>query len=210
MELSEFTLRIILLFMPGIISLFIIDKLVPHKEFKSYQLFSLSLLLGFICYLLYYPIVKLVTLTGIELKFKFIESLLNKTIPLDLTEIFIVAILSIFVGFIFTYSITYKILYRFAHFIKASNKMGEADVWSNLMNQPEIGWVVIRDVKNDLMYEGWVLAYSDSTDKNDEICLSDVKVYKNSTAQEMYNINVLYLPINKEDMRLEITKMEVN
>jgi len=210
MELSEFTLRIILLFIPGIISLFIIDKLAPHREFKPYQLLAFSLILGFICYLLYYPIVKLANLKGVNLQFKFINSLLDKTVPLDLTEILIVSILSVVVGFIVTYFITYKILHYIAHLIKASRKMGEPDVWSYVMGFPKIGWVVIRDIKNDLMYDGWVSAYSDSTDKNNEICLSDVKVYKNSTAEEMYDVDILYLSIDKENMRLEITKKEGN
>lgn len=38
MELSEFTFRIILIFVPGLISFLIIDKLTIHKEFKVHQI----------------------------------------------------------------------------------------------------------------------------------------------------------------------------
>jgi len=45
MELSEFTFKIILIFVPGLISFLIIDKLTIHKEFKVHQIIINSLIL---------------------------------------------------------------------------------------------------------------------------------------------------------------------
>ena len=128
----------------------------------------------------------------------------NNTININPKEIIIVTFISIPIGFIFSFLINHKYLFRFAHKMKISKKHGDIDVWSYLMNSDEdkIEWVVIRDVKNDLMYEGWVELFSDGTEP-DEIFIRDVKIYKNSTCESMYDVPGLYLSRKKENLRIE-------
>jgi hypothetical protein len=83
-----------------------------------------------------------------------------------------------------------------------TNKFGEIDVWSYILNAEIPGWVVIRDLEHDLMYEGWIQASSDSTEK-DELFLRDVKVFTNSTAQQLYGVSGLYLPRSRENLTIE-------
>jgi len=75
------------------------------------------------------------------------------------------------------------------------------------MNSEKMEWVVIRDIKNDLMYEGWIKAFSDSTEK-DEIFLRDVRVFKNSTSEELYDIPGLYLPSKGINLIVEFPTLE--
>jgi hypothetical protein len=208
MEFSEFTLKIILLFLPGIVSFLIVDKLTNHKEFKLYQILIYSLLFGFFCYYFYYLLIIVwkILFKG-EIYFSFFNALIDKESVLDFKEIAYVTMLSIFVGFISTAFINYKILNKFARKFKITKKFSDIDVWSYLMNSENTEWVVIRDIKNDLMYEGWIKAFSDSTEK-DELFLQDVKVYKNSTAEELYMIPGLYLPVKRENLVIEFPGLE--
>ena len=70
------------------------------------------------------------------------------------------------------------------------------------MNSRIPEWVIIRDIKNDIMYEGWVQAFSDATEP-DEIFLRNVKIYKNSTSKLMYETKGLYLSQKKENLLIE-------
>jgi hypothetical protein len=125
-------------------------------------------------------------------------------LPLNFWEIFWATILSIPLGFLVSFFINKKALHKIAKKIRVSKKFGELDVWSHIMNSniPGPGWVVVRDKENNLMYEGWVLAFSESTER-DELFLKDVKVFTNDTAQELYEVPALYLPRNRSNLIIE-------
>ncbi|MBA7498108.1 hypothetical protein ES704_00843 [subsurface metagenome] len=208
MEFSEFALRVILLFLPGIVSLLIIDNLTNHKEYKLYEKAIYSLIYSFFCYYLFYL---LLIIYGfwfkVKIHFSFFDALINKESVLDFNEIGYTTIISIFVGFIFSAFINYKVVNKIARKFKITKKYAEVNVWSYLMNSEKMEWVVIRDIKNDLMYEGWIEAFSDSTEK-DEIFLRDVKVFKNSTSEELYDILGLYLPSKRVNLIVEFPTLE--
>lgn len=208
MELSEFTLRIILLFIPGIISYMVIDKLTSHREPKIFHILINSLILGFVCYSFYYLLIKLINLS-IKTHFEcsFFKALSGESTEIDFGEIAIVTAMSIPIGFLFTFLINYKVLFRIANFLKITKKFGDVDVWSYIMNSKNVEWVVVRDIGADLMYEGWIEAFSDSTEE-DELFLSDVMVYKNSTGQKLYKTPGLYLPKKRESLVMEFPSLE--
>lgn len=199
MTLSEFTLRIILIFLPGLISFMITEQLTVHKETQTYRFFIYSLMLGFLCYLIYYLISLKVFLNS---SFYFIQSLSNNQLPLNFWEIFWATMLSIPLGFLVSFFINKKILHKIAKKIGASKKFGDLDVWSYIMNSQMPEWVVVRDKENNLMYEGWVHAFSESTER-DELFLKDVRVFTNDTAQELYEVPALYLPRNRDNLIIE-------
>jgi len=127
---------------------------------------------------------------------------------INFNEILLVSVIAVFIGYIATYLIRYKILHKIAHLIKASSKFGDQDVWSYIMNSKseDLGWVVIRDIKNNLVYEGWISAFSDGSEK-DEIFLKFVKVYQNSTGDFYYKVPALYLSTKKENLIFEFPKI---
>jgi len=208
MEFSEFTLKIILLFIPGIISYMIIDKLTSHKQPKIFHILINSLILGFVCYSFYYLLIQVLNiLKKTYLECHFFNALSDKTTDMDFGEIAIVTALSIFLGFLIAFLINYKVLFRIANFLKVSRKFGDVDVWSYIMNSKNVEWIVVRDIEADLMYEGWIEAFSDSTEV-DELFLSDVIVFKNSTGDELYKIPGLYLPKKRENLIIEFPSLE--
>lgn len=208
MQLSEFAFRIILLFIPGLISFIIVDNLTVHKEYKLHMITIYSLVLGFLCYITYYILINIICSTfKINLSVYFINIINHNEVVLNLNEIIYVSILSVLLGLVFTFIINYKIIFRIAQILKISNKIGDIDVWSYIMNLKIPEWVVIRDRENNIMYEGWIQAFSDSTGK-DEIFLRDVIVYENLTGDEMYRIPGLYLPRNRSKLIIEFPEIE--
>lgn len=213
-ELSDFAIKLILLFLPGIISFLIINILTNHKEFKFYFILIYSLLLGFFNYFIYYLIILLSNYVAkcFNLNFfrtvtffDFINGVLKEV---DFLEIIYVCIISIPVGFIFVYFINRNFLNRFAHFTKLTKKYSEVDVWSHLMNSKIPEWVYIRDIKNNLVYYGWIKVFSDSTEQ-DELFLEDVKVFRYSDSKFLYEIQGLYLYNSRKNMVIEFPSTKI-
>lgn len=209
MTLSEFTFRIILLFIPGIISFAITDRLISHKETPIHKVVMYVLLYGFMSYMLYYLLfvkaINYICSGRITYKFgfSFISSLSSATTMLSFNEILIVAALSVPMGFAITYFVNASVLFKFAYKIRATRKFGDVDVWNYIMNNEKQEWFIVRDLDYDLMYEGWVSVFSDIHDKN-EIFLKDVKVYRNSTGDKLYETPGLYLPRSRKSLTIEI------
>ena len=57
-------------------------------------------------------------------------------------------------------------------------KFGDVGVWDFAFSSDMPEWVVVRDQDNEIAYEGWVRAFSDSVDEN-ELLLKDVRVCHN-------------------------------
>lgn len=210
MEFSEFTLRIFWLFLPGIISFIIVDKLTIHKETKMHQIVINSMILGFVSYLFcFIPMFLFKLIFKINYHFVFLEALTNNELKLSFSEIISVTLFSVPIGFLAAFLINNKFLFRIAHRLNITRKIGDADIWSYIMNleDQKSEWVLIRDMENDLMYEGYIEAFSDSTEI-DELFLRNVKVFKNSTAQELYEVPGLYLPRKRENLVMEFNALE--
>ncbi|MBL7075005.1 hypothetical protein ISS37_07190 [candidate division KSB1 bacterium] len=207
MYFTEFTIRILFLFLPGIITYLIIESLTVIKERKVFYFIIYSFVLGFIAYFTFYLVLLLSTVFYdfcIESKFKFFKALLDPKVSLDITEIFFVSIIAIINGFILSYMINRKSLHRTAQSLRITKKFAEIDVWDLLFNSSddEMKWVLIRDIKNDLIYEGWIEAFSDTVKEN-ELFIRDVIVYQNSTDQELYKVPGLYLARNRDEITIE-------
>ena len=85
----------------------------------------------------------------------FIESIFDSKIAINTKEILYACIISIALGFLISLFVEKKFLSRFAQFIRLSNRFGDQDVWDFIFNSSEpTDWVVIRDPKNNFIYEG--------------------------------------------------------
>ncbi len=71
------------------------------------------------------------------------------------------------------------------------------------MLSPDVEWVWVRDHTRNLVYEGYIQAFSDTTPLR-EILLSEVKVYSNESSELLYKIPILYLGRNPNELTIEI------
>ncbi|MFH1372378.1 MAG: hypothetical protein ABII79_01070 [bacterium] len=200
MEISEFTFRLILLFLPGLIAFLLVDKLTDHKPYQLWWYLFGSLLLGFVCYLVYYPIT---LIPFLRLEFTFLDNLTSTRAVLDYWEILITTVLAIPIGLFLAFADRKQYLYGFAEWLGVCDRHGNVDTWSHILNSEEVPNVIfVRDLEYDLLYYGQIDTYSDCGEP-DEIFLVDVTVYQQSTGDKLYDTPALYLARSRNKIMLE-------
>ena len=159
------SLRLALLFLPGIVAALLVEKLVPTRDWSTARLALYSLVLGLISYVTY-ALLKAGFLCQWPPSVDLFKSL-GANAPLDLQEIVLTTAISPLVGLLVSLSLTDKWINRFAQLINVSNKFGDLDVWARVLNSTDVQWVTVRDFEHDMVYDGWVQAFSDTYDAKD-------------------------------------------
>ncbi len=208
MEISELTIRILLLFFPGIICTLIIDSLTVHREESSFTFIVYSFIFGLSCYLIFsfvkYALDQIPLINAlIDPKVVFLDALLDNKIPIDYFELIKT---TIYVAIPFSFGISYilnkKSLHRFAQKITVTTKIGHLGVWDYTFDFANIEWVNVRDIKNDLVFQGRLAAFSDTVNEN-ELLLNNVTVYRNSTGDELYKAGAVYIARERNEITVE-------
>jgi uncharacterized membrane protein len=203
-DITELGLHLALLFLPGIVCALLVERLVPTTEWSTARLALYSLVLGLICYQ-GYALFDAIYLRSWPPPVSLFRSL-NGDSPLDFSEIFWVTIaVAPLVGMIVAFVLNSHWINRFARTIRVSDKFGELDVWARILNSSEVVWLVVRDFANDLAFDGWVEQFSDAHDDN-EIFLRDVRVYKSSSSEFLYELAAVYLTRRRDELTIEIRK----
>ncbi len=199
MEISELTLKLILLLIPGSIACILYERLTIHKQWNSFKFITNAILFGSISYVLAQIVFNIL---GIDSNFDtFWENLPTKEIPYPV--IIKASIISVFVGLIATGLDHYKLINRFGKWIKLTNKYGDENLYSYFLNAKEVDEVYVRDIENNLTYHGLINSYSENDDIK-EIVLVDVIVYDYTTSEELYLLDKIYLSRSKENLTIEL------
>lgn len=202
--MNEFTVRLALLFLPGIICALVVEKLVPTSAWSTARLALYALVLGLACYLTYALLDAAVTRTWPPMV-GLLKSLADNR-ALDFTEIFLATAAAPFVGLAVSLALNGHWLNRFAKTIHVSNKFGEVDVWARTFNTSVTDtWVVVRDFDHDLAFEGWVNAFSETHDVN-ELLVRDLRVYQSSTSKFLYEVDSMYITRPKDSLTIEFRR----
>lgn len=209
MTVSKEILHITLILLPGIVSFLITEALIPHKQAEFNRSVIYVITLSAMSFLISLGIWNFYSYLSIKLKFA-------KQLPfLELKEnIFsfhsnyefaiLVFFISMVIGLFFAWAINNKIIYKFMNQLGASNMNSDLEVWDDFFQEKrENAFVVIRDIKNDIMYYGSVKYYSTATAKMIALYLVDIDVFINSSSEKLYHIQELYLPFNQETMTIE-------
>lgn len=217
MGIDELTIRLLLLFFPGIICSYIVDKLTIHEPRSQFHFLLRSFVFGLTSYFVYWIGVKIINI-GLNCVFNrsiqivFLESFSSESTHISWIEIIIVTCIAIILGVLFTLESTYKYIFESLYKRGITKRFADLDVWGYTFNKPNknnIEWITVRDLDYDLVYDGWFEAFSDDS-KNAEILLRDVSVYKNSTADFLYQVGALYLSRKRENITLEFRNIPVS
>ncbi|MFH0989500.1 MAG: DUF6338 family protein [bacterium] len=211
MPLSELSWKLILLFTPGIICTLTIDMLTIHARWSPFDFLIRSFIYGIITYLFlqlllftYFGIYSVYHHEQITIAYLSIWRLITEQgQTVNIIEITGSSILSIIVGFIASKVMNDKVLIKIGRKLKITSKFGDDDVWSYFLSDDEVHWVWVRCPKDNIVYEGWVQAFSES-EKYREIVLRDVKVYANNNSSFLYEIPAAYLSGEPNDLFIEI------
>ena len=198
MELSTLTIRVLLLFFPGVICALLVDALTVHRERTAAQFLTHSFVLGLGSYLS----LNLLRDVGLQiahwagwrrpLPVTFFDALVNEKLRISWGEIALATLASVVLGIGVSAALNHQVIHTAANRLRISRKFGNLDVWGLLFNSRNIGWVVVRDLANDLTFRGWVDAYSDNG-AAPELLLRDVTVFRSSTGDQLYGTERVYL-----------------
>lgn len=210
--MSEFTFKLLLLFFPGILCAFLIDQLTIHRPREVFTFLLQSFVCGIFSYFIYWTGIKSFDYFWpniVDPNITFLRALTDSTASFSFKEIVFASGIAIVLAFIITVVSRYKLLNRAARSMGLTKKFGELDVWGYMLNMKEIIWVTVRDHKNDLIYDGWIQAFSDDS-KDAELLLRDVTIYKNSTAECLYQVGAVYLSRKREDISIECRTLPID
>lgn len=204
MNISEFAFNLLLIFFPGIICTYMVDMFTNHRERTQFQFIINAFLLGFGSYILYAFIIYCFASKKIG-DINFLHALSEGKAKISLKEILQVCVISGILAVVIIVINTHKLHFRLFQKLKITKKFGEQDVWGYLMNSSSTEWVTVRDIENNIMYDGSVKAFSDNS-KEAELLLENVTVYKNDSGERLYDINAQYLSLNRNKISIEIRK----
>lgn len=205
MELSELTMKVLFLFLPGIISCLLICNLTETKISSSFQFIVRAFVLGCTSYLilgLFYIFMNLIFNPLPKLNLNFFDNIACNRAVINFNEVLYVSICSFFLALLVSKFINKAYLNRFARILHISNVTGYKNVWHKLLSKDEIEWILVKDRSKNLMYEGWIEQYS-SEYINGELFLRDVSVYNDLTGEKYYDLEGLYLVFNSDNMTIE-------
>jgi len=204
MEISEVTVRVLLIFFPGIICAMILDSLTVHREWKLWRFALTSFVLGLVCYIATFAVWQLVVPTQVTIVESLLQAKEGKEAP-AVAEIVAATLVSIVLAFVLSCASNRKVLHRVAQRLRVTRKFGHLDVWDWMLNNTDIPeWVVVRDLDTGLAYEGWVRTFSDTADAN-ELFLRDVRVLNNETGEEIDSLWGLYVARPREKLTIEFS-----
>lgn len=210
MAVSDLTLRLLLLFFPGLICHFVIEHLTVHRERKPYEVFLFAYVYGVFSYVLYFLILcfcgaSLTSDAGLRIPpqdVTFANALLHTNVDLSFLEIAKVTSIAVLVGIVFSTISTYKLLHRLARWAGITRKFGELDVWGFAVST-QARWVVLRDLENNLMYQGYLDTFSDDIDNGIQLILTQAAVYNETTGELLYEAPLVYLARKRDCLTIE-------
>ena len=204
MELSALTVRVVLLFFPGIVCALIVRALTNRRERASPEFLIDAFVFGIVTYLLLAGIRAAAHLAGWAARpqITLFDVLTSETARISWREIGLSALVAVVWGAAMSAVINHQLLFRAAASLGISRKFGDPDVWSFFLNSPDIGWGMVRDVVTDTVYEGEVEAFSD-TGVAPELLLRHVKVSRSSTDTKLYECDRVCLSRDRSSLIVE-------
>ena len=205
MGFSELTIRVVLLFIPGIISYIIIDKCVTLKDRTKFHFVLYAFILGFLDYL---TVEVLLSLSGPGQKLTFTKALVDNNIDIDMTEVKFASVVAILVGLTISAVLRRSLFHRFVAKLKISRKISDPEIWGHVFNsQINPPWVCVRDLANDLTYTGWVDCFSEDEEER-AMFIREVEVKRNTSGEKLYDVPAIYLSKRKDNIIIEFLTIE--
>lgn len=181
MNITELSLTMIFLFLPGILGVLLIGALTTVKisEFKVFAIYVYLLSLG--SYLV----------SGFFSGYTFLNFLLKGDLNISSNEILFATSISLLLSIACIYTINFKIMYKLAGKMHLSAKYGSNDVWLTLFNDRSTVWVTLRPASCEEYFMGEVEHFSDENNLR-ELTLLNVAIYEKETSKYLYSQEKMY------------------
>ena len=211
MEISELAIRLLLLFLPGILASYILNTFTTTHTPTKFIFLLESFVLGILSYA---ALTVTATILGVVcpeagFQISFFSTLTSAKVDVRFGEVFYASGHALVLSIGLVCIVNYKLHFRLAHFLRITKKFADHDVWSYTLTSPRTGWITVRDHDNDLIYDGWYEAFSEDS-RNPELLLGDVSVYTNQTGEPLYQVGSLYLSLKGKRFSIEFRDIPVS
>ena len=199
--MNQFVVTLIVILIPGIIAAVISDKITVHSKWDAFKFSLYAFILGLLTYaglqLIYYliDIVKNIFSLTSWSHLKVWNSATSNKNNIVASEVVYATLLSLPIALFASFLINYKVFNKLAKKLKVSSKYGDENLYSYYLNAKEIDWVYVRDIENNLTYQGRIESYAEN-DNMQELVLYDVSVFRYEDSFQLYSVPTIYL--NKE------------
>jgi len=223
MDLSNFVIRLVFLGLPGIVASQLFQKLRGRRDRQAWEHFLEITLFALVSYGIYDWFATLLgplswgkwlLVPSENASHTPLRAILDEGIPISSIswrQVLIPSTLGVGAALAASYIDTHKWITRLGRGLNVTKRFGDEDVWEFFHNMSGIEWwVFVRDHKLDVIYYGWVVAYSDS-DKERELLLKNVDVFSAvapGDAARLYTCQVLYVCRDKSDISIEIPSLQ--
>lgn len=218
MQFSEFTIRLIVLMLPGGVASLLVELLTVHKKWSSFRFVLYSVFLGAASYLAYQALLLLTAFggnlnfnqdgwsvlakLGVLAKFRVLTvwpALFDSSKSFEPSEIMVTCLIAVPLGLGVSALIQHKVLFRTARRLRISWKFGDESLYDYFLNTQQVEWVWIRSKARGLTYRGAVAAFS-GVEKGREIVLRYVTVYTYDDSEKCYDLPHIYLTLGPGDV----------
>jgi hypothetical protein len=199
--MNSLVITIAIVLLPGLVASIICDKITVHTpKWGNFKYSIYSFLFGFFSYgllqLLQWSYIFLSDFCNFSnIIFSELDTwkiIQNESNQVPFNEVFFALLLAPVVAFTSSSIVNHKIINRVAQKLNVSQKYGDENLFSFILNSKEVDWVYIRDIENQFTYLGRVVSYSEC-DSIQEIVLSEVDVYEYDTSDFLYSLPIIYL-----------------
>ena len=201
MDVSELTVKLLLLFFPGILCHVLVDALTVHHERKLHEIFLHSFLYGILAYLVYATVLCAAGQTWTP-NMQMFAALTDAKKKVDLWEVISVTGIACVLGIVISVGLNRFWFHDVARAARITRKFGQPNVWSFALNVNEVRWATVRDLQTGTMFQGYIRAFSDA-DEPAEILLTEVCVYNEKTAEKLYEADHMYLARPRANLTVE-------
>ena len=209
MGLTDLTVRLMLIFFPGIICFFVFDAFTAHRERKVYEILLCSYIYGMLSYFIY----GLLLFLGLTISLAWGGGIRSWKIPvfgwladvkteLDFLPIAAATVIAFVLAFVLSFCHRKKLLHTIGQRFEVTTKFAELDVWNFAFNLDDARWCVVRDMENNLMFHGYIRAFSDVGEAS-ELLLTQVEVYDEKTSELCYQADRIYLARKKDNLTIQ-------
>lgn len=198
--MNQLSIIIIVLLLPGILSTIIADKLTVHSKWDSFKFSLYALVFGLASYSTLQTIIWVCSVFTSVLSrssvqwdtLKFWDIINGNQYSILPNEVILATLLSVPIALIASAIINYKILNKIGKITKISTKYGDENLFSFYLNSKEVDWVYVRNINENLTYQGKIVLYSEN-DYIQELVLSDVTIFRYEDSVELYSVPTVYL-----------------
>jgi len=197
---NDLAILVGLISFPGLVATIICDKILVHTErWGSFKYLIYTFIFGVASYLSLQLFSAL--LGSIDRHLPFLSTnptlsvwstLLDHSSKPQWGEIAWATLIAPLIAGLAALAVNKKIVNKVVQKLGISDKYGDENLFSYYLNSPDVAWVYVRDIQNNLSYRGLVRSFSE-TKEIQELVLTDVTVFDYKESDELYRVASIYL-----------------